>query len=613
MKKSFVIILATIFLASGMIISTDVVRAATITVCSSGCDYTTIQGAIDAASSGDVINVGAGEYEENITVNKKLEINGAGNGTDSGSNTIITSTVASVPVVKINASGSSETDRLKISNLRIQGTGTDANGITIVTGGGSFTTLDRIVSVYNKKHGLEGNFSGAIEDLEIKDCVLSNNEKAGFRTGSSAGINGLTVTDTHADNNKVAGLYFNGPITGLTLTGGSFDNNKGSSDPTNGLGIYATRFNDFIDQKPMVLNGFTADNNIRGVIINKFYGPFSMINASVSNNAEEGIAIGPGANVEGIEFINVNANNNGRWNLWLISYLGYAVNDITIENCTFNGSTGAGEGYGLYLYITSSNSELTNLSVVNSEIANNNIGVYLRAGTTMFDLSDNSMHYNNITGNGTGVYNSIAGFEFNATHNWWGTAVEGEISALMNGIIDYAPWLCEKAPTSWVSVNGMCISRTAEITAPEEGESVSGEVDFEAYLISSNTNEKVQWAVRKGTCSSSANTVFGNVDGHNDSYSWVYNSGTFKYEFSATADTSSWNIGEYCFVFNPGGGIRLTRRFVIEEPPIGPPTDKSQCMKDGWKIFNNPVFRNQGDCVSYIQSNPNAKGNRKDN
>ncbi len=33
---------------------------------------------------------------------------------------------------------------------------------------------------------------------------------------------------------------------------------------------------------------------------------------------------------------------------------------------------------------------------------------------------------------------------------------------------------------------------------------------------------------------------------------------------------------------------------------IGPPTSKDQCKNDGWKTFNNPVFKNQGDCVSYV-------------
>ena len=35
---------------------------------------------------------------------------------------------------------------------------------------------------------------------------------------------------------------------------------------------------------------------------------------------------------------------------------------------------------------------------------------------------------------------------------------------------------------------------------------------------------------------------------------------------------------------------------VADTPP---PTDKDQCKKDGYTSFNNPSFRNQGQCVSY--------------
>lgn len=38
--------------------------------------------------------------------------------------------------------------------------------------------------------------------------------------------------------------------------------------------------------------------------------------------------------------------------------------------------------------------------------------------------------------------------------------------------------------------------------------------------------------------------------------------------------------------------------------------NKDQCKKDGWMTFYNPVFKNQGDCVSYVQSNENAIGNK---
>jgi hypothetical protein len=38
-------------------------------------------------------------------------------------------------------------------------------------------------------------------------------------------------------------------------------------------------------------------------------------------------------------------------------------------------------------------------------------------------------------------------------------------------------------------------------------------------------------------------------------------------------------------------------------PDTAPPTNANQCKKDGWKSFNNPAFKNQGDCVSYVTTN----------
>jgi hypothetical protein len=43
------------------------------------------------------------------------------------------------------------------------------------------------------------------------------------------------------------------------------------------------------------------------------------------------------------------------------------------------------------------------------------------------------------------------------------------------------------------------------------------------------------------------------------------------------------------------------------EPQIGPPEDKDECKNGGWQTFNTPVFRNQGDCVSFVVSNGRAQ------
>ncbi|MFV9677836.1 MAG: hypothetical protein ACNYVW_09330, partial [Methanosarcinales archaeon] len=54
--------------------------SATITVCHSGCDYASIQAAVDAADSGDTIEVHSGTYYENVDVNKTLSLKGVDTG-----------------------------------------------------------------------------------------------------------------------------------------------------------------------------------------------------------------------------------------------------------------------------------------------------------------------------------------------------------------------------------------------------------------------------------------------------------------------------------------------------------------------------------------------------
>ena len=58
-------------------------QATTLTVCPNGCDYTSIQEAIDAATSGYVIEVHSGDYPEQVVINKNISLKGinTGNGT----------------------------------------------------------------------------------------------------------------------------------------------------------------------------------------------------------------------------------------------------------------------------------------------------------------------------------------------------------------------------------------------------------------------------------------------------------------------------------------------------------------------------------------------------
>ncbi len=149
-------------------------------------------------------------------------------------------------------------------------------------------------------------------------------------------------------------------------------------------------------------------------------------------------------------------------------------------------------------------------------------------------------------------------------------------------------------------------TRTASITSPEANSVVSGVISLDAILNDKDKNDSVSWAVRKGTCAANTNTVFGNVDGFHDTSDWNHTN------FHASADTTLWEDGEYCFVFNPSESlgdtaIRETREFIVNNTP----DNKDQCKKDGWKLFFTPKFKNQGDCVSYMQSNEHAVANKE--
>jgi hypothetical protein len=115
----------------------------------------------------------------------------------------------------------------------------------------------------------------------------------------------------------------------------------------------------------------------------------------------------------------------------------------------------------------------------------------------------------------------------------------------------------------------------------------------------------VQWAVRSGTsCATGAGTVFGNIDGHSDTYNW---NGSV---FTADLDIRALDPGKYCFVFNPTeaagqNDVRLTSVFTVRAYV---PHDKDDCDGQGWKQYLNPSFKNKGQCVAYVAQHDHHHG-----
>ncbi len=111
-------------------------------------------------------------------------------------------------------------------------------------------------------------------------------------------------------------------------------------------------------------------------------------------------------------------------------------------------------------------------------------------------------------------------------------------------------------------------SVSGEITNPAtDGATVSGIYNFTATYDDGDEvdDDAVQWAIRQGACNATTATLFGNVDGHSDTFTWDGDS------FSTTQDTTGLTPGQYCFVFNPTddagqNDVRELRTFIIEEP-----------------------------------------------
>lgn len=55
-----------------------------------------------------------------------------------------------------------------------------------------------------------------------------------------------------------------------------------------------------------------------------------------------------------------------------------------------------------------------------------------------------------------------------------------------------------------------------------------------------------------------------------------------------------------------------TTIYLVVTPPVVKPTTKNQCKDNGWKSFTSPTFKNQGQCVSYVEHLGKDKDHDKD-
>jgi len=162
--------------------------ADTWTVCPSGCNFTSIQGAIDAASEGDTILVYAGEYHECPVVNKTLFIVGE------DANTTIVNGDYLGDVITIEADGAGCSQIHLTGSVRYASTDEEwpGYGIGVINATG--------VTLY--------------------DCIVTDCQVGIYGMGTE----GISVTGNQVDQNDVEGILFEQTINTICSENTVHDN-----------------------------------------------------------------------------------------------------------------------------------------------------------------------------------------------------------------------------------------------------------------------------------------------------------------------------------------------------------------------------------------------------
>lgn len=196
----------------------SVSQAAEITVCPTGCNYTSIQAALNAASDGDIIIIGPGVYTQGIIgTGKRLTLQGA------GANSTIINGTSTFNTVTILSSGV-----VTITDVTIQN-GRNAFGGGIMNEG--YLVLVNAVVRDNvaTQHG-GGIWSNGGSTLIIKNSTIEDNVSSFFGGGiisyGTAIINNSTIKNNRSNALTGGGIMASGS-TPFILSNSTISGNKG--------------------------------------------------------------------------------------------------------------------------------------------------------------------------------------------------------------------------------------------------------------------------------------------------------------------------------------------------------------------------------------------------
>jgi hypothetical protein len=434
---------------NGTISNNSPIRGNTLYVGGAGPgNYTKIQNAIDNASDGDTIIVYAGIYYENqITVNKALRIQGAGLATTiiDGSDAILTSD----GLVRIIANGDVTFQGFTIRNAggpSGYGSGDNKENMGIVvyssSPGVTYTiSSNKIIGTQNPNDDYDWGFyaiSGGNENIIFTHNVVT-------QTGCNNIVIEKTTGSTEISFNILdAGCWGIDPIYYMTYDGVDITTLQKINNNTIDVGT-GTNPGGSSNNKVTAIGFSSAYLGCTGVPDSGKY-THIIISGNIINNVKEwrrGIAI-----------------DNFAWG----NGAGGEIFNTIIKNNIINSVSTTPTSFGIRL-----SGLVTNTSIEGNRITNCDMSFWGRTGyyggSTAYPTATR-INNNNFADNAQGLVWEGAAL-LNAEYNWWGDASGPQHSGNpdgsgdpISGNVDYSPWLLYYGPDETLPV--------IKITSPEQ-------------------------------------------------------------------------------------------------------------------------------------------------
>jgi nitrous oxidase accessory protein NosD len=435
-KTSIVLLLILILLSTTLTFSVNVEKGkveyytALGAILSVPGSYTTIQQAIDAATDGDTINVSPGTYNENVIVNKAVNLVG------SGANTTI-----------IDGQNIDITVRVSANNVSISGfTITKGNNESLHIAPTAFSCNihdntvsfgdEYGISLFGGNHQVHGNLVhdigdnngyGAIEIVQSSYSSVYNNtvysnigptRGIGINNGSFNQVynntvyssNSGTQIDWYSNNNSIFNNNFYNCSTGIGFFNSAHNNQVfGNQISLSGNAISLDDSYSNLFQNNAITNnsvGFIANNSTNNNIYSNTF----------SGGINAGISLNPYSNNNVIASNNVTGNNFGGISIGLnCSNITISENFISnnmrvgivagrITNSTIINNIITGEEESISIYDNSSDLLITKNIITFS----NSTGIRFSGSGQRITVSENVVQYSRLAGiSAWGIYDAL--------------------------------------------------------------------------------------------------------------------------------------------------------------------------------------------------------------